>query len=213
MKDLLDESYSINRNLPSNGIPPLFDDSHLLSCLGSQSEAFNEAFSWHQIILSQACSGMFFHMDDMLSHFWALQLTGSKSWVFCPQESGEDLYFGAVDPFNNSDAARAKHTRYEEARKSCYRTTVKVGDILYWQSHWWHSTKVFEEKGNKNPEPSVNVMSCFLADDILIANRCIRNAIEPFTEKSPTPDDFKFSLCSCMLFLQGSTIRFRWPSK
>ncbi|GMI01854.1 hypothetical protein TrST_g10437 [Triparma strigata] len=182
MKMLFGESYESCSN-----IPPIFDDSKFLDCLGPYKDQFNRAFSWHQLLISQPGSGMPFHIDQEYSHFWALQLSGSKTFVFCPQDLGGDLYMGAYDPYNNTDAARARFPRYEAVQDQCYRASVKAGDMLYWESHWWHSTRVFEERGEAVGLPSINIMSCFLGDDIILKSQCRRdNVYGPINTKKPT---------------------------
>jgi hypothetical protein len=157
------------------GLFSLFDDATFLDCLGPDVEdMFNADFSWHQFVISQQGSGMWLHMDGDHSHFWALQLRGRKEWVFCPPAMGPELYMGSVNAFDHSEEARERYPRFEAARTGCYHVTTRPGEILSWQSHWWHTTNVPKNSSSQN-EPSIAVMAAFIDRGILDSNRCLRD--------------------------------------
>ena len=157
------------------GLPSGFDDERFLDCLGpALSALFVRTFFWHQVVVSQEGSGMHLHVDGDRSHFWALQLSGTKHWRFCPPEEGEFLLSpggggGKVDVFRPNLADFPDFPRTE---KRCFSARLRKGEFLYWHSNWWHQTTVPEggseggsEEGGNNG-PSVQLMSAFIDADI-----------------------------------------------
>ena len=158
------------------GLPSGFDDERFLDCLGpTLSALFVRTFFWHQVVVSQEGSGMHLHVDGDRSHFWALQLSGTKHWRFCPPEEGEFLFSfsprGGGGKVKKVDAFRPNLVDFPDfprTEKRCFSARLRKGEFLYWHSNWWHQTTVPEggpEEGGNNG-PSVQLMSAFIDTDI-----------------------------------------------
>ena len=129
-----------------------------------------------EILISQQGSGMPLHMDGDHSHFWALQLMGRKTWVICPTDLGDHVHGGKVNVFGDSAEERERYASYfSEAQSECWRVTVEPGEILYWQSHWWHATHVPFATEAGDATPAVTLMASYLDDDVVLTNRCVRD--------------------------------------
>jgi len=121
-----------------------------------------------EILISQQGSGMPLHMDGDHSHFWALQLMGRKTWVICPTDLGDHVHGGKVNVFGDSAEERERYASYfSEAQSECWKVTVEPGEILYWQSHWWHATNVPFATEAGNATPAVTLMASYLDDDVI----------------------------------------------
>ena len=158
-------------------LPSALDDSHFLSCLGKFKDAFNQHLSWQQFVVSQQGSGMVIHQDGDHSHFWALQLAGRKTWTVCPPGVGDFLHGGRVNAFAYDAKEQAKYPDYAQVRGRCSSTTVERGEIIYWQSHWWHTTHVPLDT-HPTGTPSIAMMAAFVDDEIILSKRCVRDYIE-----------------------------------
>jgi hypothetical protein len=183
---LNDSHWEEARGLFGSEMPDFFDDARFLRCLDQpQRDLFKERYSWHQIIVSQQGSGIPLHFHGDHNHLWSLQLVGQKSWFICPPSVGPDLYHAMVDAFNDTQAARERFPRFfEDARESCYRVTAHPGEIIYWQSRWWHQTIIPTEE--KSETPSISLTACFIDEDVILTNRCVRD-YDPSRPLPPSP--------------------------
>ena len=97
--------------------------------------------------------------------------------------------------FDDSGETASRYPDFEANRGGCYRDTVKAGEIIYWQSHWFHSTLVPVSEGPNTTEsrrgatgttgtPSISLVVSFLDDDIITANRCVRDFVFEFADKA-----------------------------
>ena len=140
----------IREKLYATGIklPNTLNDTAFLNCLGSEyADAFLEQLYWLHVFVGSPNSGMQLHHDDLDTHVWGIQLSGSKSFVFCDPTGGKDgrgdVYASGGEQSSPIDGFAVDHERFPDAVASarCFHATARPGDLVYWPSRWWHQSK------------------------------------------------------------------------
>ena len=80
----------------------------------------------------------------------------------------QNVHGGKVNVFGDSAEERERYASYfSEAQSECWKVTVEPGEILYWQSHWWHATNVPFATEAGNATPAVTLMASYLDGDVI----------------------------------------------
>ena len=141
----------IREKLYATGIklPRILNDTAFLGCLGpSYADSFLEQLYWLHVFVGSPNSGMQLHHDDLDTHVWGIQLSGSKSFVFCDPAAGKDERGGIytqseIEQKSPVDGFAVDHGRFPDAVTDarCFHATARPGDLVYWPSRWWHQSK------------------------------------------------------------------------
>lgn len=97
---------------------------------------FMKQTHWNMLLVGEAGSGMFNHVDTLRTASFQVQLEGSKKWHICGPENTELLYEpGEIDAFYPD------YNKYPLfAAASCMEDTVNAGDLIYYPHDHWHQT-------------------------------------------------------------------------
>ena len=132
-------SQCVNGSLPRH-----LDNAEWQSCLGPAAldPLSASALSWLAVFVGVAHTGMALHRDMLITHVWAVQLAGSKRFVFCPESELSNTAIPGDQHGANIDAFNTSSWRTAPAfdPSACFHAELAPGDLVYWPSRWLHQS-------------------------------------------------------------------------
>uniref|UniRef100_A0A7S2STA4 JmjC domain-containing protein n=1 Tax=Rhizochromulina marina TaxID=1034831 RepID=A0A7S2STA4_9STRA len=117
-------------------------------------EVLTRLTRWAVVYVGEAGSGMYNHIDRHGTAAWQAQVAGTKLWHLCSPDHTSILQErGRIDVFAPDYAS---HPEMLSAR--CLQGTVQPGEMVFYPSWWWHSTRTLDT-------PTISV-SALMADPV-----------------------------------------------
>lgn len=106
------------------------------------------------LFVGAAGTGMQMHRDMLAANVWAVQQSGRKQFVFCPEELARVVAASdgtvLVDAFNASSWSNA-NLPVPFDPSACRHVELSAGDLVSWPSRWLHQS--LNSKAVRHPPP------------------------------------------------------------